>query len=447
MTALGERPGGGPAAALLWLVALLLMLSAATWQRLTGPTHPRRGRVELLGQDLRFRLPRSGTSGEPLLVAVPAPSPVEGLVHYRRYPTGETFRSLSMSREGASLVALLPTQPPAGKLEYYVTLVATGRELRIPERETIVMRFKGEVPALLLIPHVSVMFLAMMIGVRAALAALLGRPESVRYAWVTVVGIAVGGLVLGPIVQEHAFGAFWTGWPLGGDLTDNKTALMWLAWVAALLFARHRAAGDRLARTAIILAATVMLAVYVIPHSLRGSQLDYGKLGVPTPRHSPAIGVSTPDTFVPLPRIVLLPRVSSSPPDTRMPVELLVTVDPDKRAVVAPGRTSTPVSLCVIRQSSIVSSALRVSKAASARRPTLLPLRSDSRIEAVAPRLDIRPYWLSVMVTPSSAARTPASRLIPTTPPRTTERRTTRRPELSTIMPFVGKSAIVQSST
>jgi hypothetical protein len=58
------------------------------------------------------------------------------------------------------------------------------------------------VPALALIPHVVTMFVSMMIGIRAAPAAALGRPEPRRYAWVAAVGIAVGGLVLGPIVQK-----------------------------------------------------------------------------------------------------------------------------------------------------------------------------------------------------------------------------------------------------
>ena len=36
-------------------------------------------------------------------------------------------------------------------------------------------------------------------------------------------------------VQKAAFGAYWTGFPFGYDLTDNKTVLMWLAWVLAAL--------------------------------------------------------------------------------------------------------------------------------------------------------------------------------------------------------------------
>jgi hypothetical protein len=140
------------------------------------------------------------------------------------------------------------------------------------------MRFRGEVSLGALVPHVIVMLFSMLIGVRAALAALFGRPGARRYAWVTVVGVTLGGLVFGPIVQKAAFGAYWTGWPLGPDLADDKTAVMWLAWVVAVVvLARRRDAADLVPRATVILAALVMVAVYLVPHSLRGSQLDYGR--------------------------------------------------------------------------------------------------------------------------------------------------------------------------
>jgi hypothetical protein len=272
-------------AALLWVAALALMLAAAVWQRLTGPTHPRRVTAEVAGREVRWRLPRSSVSGQPFMVAVPAPEGVAGAVRWRRYPTDEPFREVTMSREDGALVALLPSQPPAGKLEYSVVLATPRGDVRVPEGEPIVMRFKGDVPALVLIPHVVTMFVSMMIGIRAALAAALGRPEARRYAWVAVVGIAIGGLVLGPIVQKYAFGAYWTGWPLGSDLTDNKTLAMWLAWVAAVVvFWRRKDPLDRVARGTTIAAALVMIAVYLVPHSLRGSELDYSSLEGGSPR-------------------------------------------------------------------------------------------------------------------------------------------------------------------
>jgi hypothetical protein len=277
-------PGDRRVAALLWVAAFLLMVGAAVWQRLTGPTYPKRGHSVVAGQDVRWRLLRTSTSGQPFMVALPAPEGVRGAVHYRRYPSpkgleGEAFLEVSMTREGEALVGLLPSQPPAGKLEYYVTLAAAGGTTRVPEGEPIVMRFKGDVPAGVLIPHVVFMFLSMLIGVRAALAAIFGRPEAKRYAWVALVGITLGGMILGPVVQEYAFGAWWTGWPLGHDLTDNKTAVMWLAWIAAVfVLARRRKPGDPVARWSVVVACLVTVAVYLVPHSLRGSQLDYGRV-------------------------------------------------------------------------------------------------------------------------------------------------------------------------
>ena len=266
-------------AAVLWMAAFLIMAGAAVWQRLTGPTHPRRVHAELAGRDVRFRLLRSAVSSEPFLVSVPAPEGVSGVVRFRRFPTSEPFRDVPMRREGGALAAILPTQPPAGKLEYAVVLNAGGREVPVPEDGPVVMRFMGDVPAGVLVPHVVAMFFGMMIGVRAALAAALGRPEARRYAWVTVVLVGIGGLILGPIVQKHAFGAYWTGWPFGEDLTDNKTLAMWLAWiVAVVVLGKRRDPADRVARGPVAVAAAVMLAVYLIPHSLRGSQLDYAKV-------------------------------------------------------------------------------------------------------------------------------------------------------------------------
>ena len=78
--------------------------------------------------------------------------------------------------------------------------------------------------AIFLVLHVAAMFLAMMIAVRAALAAVFRLREVRTLAWVALGGLVVGGLVLGPIVQKYAFGAFWTGWPNGYDLTVSASS-------------------------------------------------------------------------------------------------------------------------------------------------------------------------------------------------------------------------------
>jgi hypothetical protein len=91
--------------------------------------------------------------------------------------------------------------------------------------------------------------------------------------------MTLGGLILGPFVQKAAFGAYWTGFPWGYDLTDNKTLLMWLAWAFAAGAAGFSLrAREGWVRVAVMAASVAMTVVYLIPHSLRGSQLDYSKV-------------------------------------------------------------------------------------------------------------------------------------------------------------------------
>lgn len=164
-------------------------------------------------------------------------------------------------------------------MDYTLELGEPGVTSRIPAGDPIVLRYKGPVPTPLLIAHLSMMFIAVLVGLRAGLDALFGGASLRRLVWVTLGCLTLGGLLLGPFVQKAAFGAYWTGFPWGYDLTDNKTLLMWLAWVLAALVAGPRPRRDETWSRAAVLAATVAMAVvYLIPHSLRGSQLDYGKV-------------------------------------------------------------------------------------------------------------------------------------------------------------------------
>ena len=121
------------------------------------------------------------------------------------------------------------------------------------------------------------MFTGMLVANAAGLFALRGERKLFRISLVVVALLTFGGLFLGPLVQKQAFDAYWTGWPFGGDMTDNKTAVAVLAWVVAAVLAR----GGRDARVAVGVAALVTLAVFMIPHSAWGSQIDWSKLPPP----------------------------------------------------------------------------------------------------------------------------------------------------------------------
>lgn len=260
---------------MLWAFALVLTLASAVWQRLSGPTWPVKGEEVLpSGEKILFRLPRSAEVGQDLKVLVTVRGgPVTGFVRYRRFPSHEEWQLLALAREGNELSAFLPEQPPAGKLAYQFVLAHEGTisgGAKVPPKP-VVVRFKGHVPAGLLLPHIVAMFLGMMCANRAGFAVLLREENPHRFLWPTLAALALGGLVLGPLVQKAAFGAYWTGFPVGKDLTDTKTLAAVLAWVWAGIRSRGRR------RWPILVAAAITLVVFAIPHSLLGSEIDWTK--------------------------------------------------------------------------------------------------------------------------------------------------------------------------
>jgi hypothetical protein len=80
----------------------------------------------------------------------------------------------------------------------------------------------------------------------------------------------VGGFILGPLVQHVAFGPWWAGFPYDTDLTDNKTLLSFLFFLAALCTLRWK-----YNRWMVALAVLFMIVIFSIPHSAYGSEYDY----------------------------------------------------------------------------------------------------------------------------------------------------------------------------
>lgn len=261
--------------ALQWTLAVLITLVSAVWQRTTGPTYPARGSVKLGGTDIALRLERSHSISDrqPVTVRVPDAA-VTGAVDWRRFPSNEPWRTQPMGRRGDVLEAALPPEPeplmpPAGKLEYRVRLSRASEAVSFPDRPAVT-RFKGDVPAGILIPHVFAMFFGMLFSTRTALAALFGGNTRL-WGLLTVLLLVVGGFVLGPVVQKFAFGAYWTGIPWGWDLTDNKTLFAGVAWILAAWQLRRQGQG----RAAAVAAALVTLVVFAIPHSVWGSEVRW----------------------------------------------------------------------------------------------------------------------------------------------------------------------------
>jgi hypothetical protein len=259
----------------LWIAAFVVTVMLAYFQRMTGPSYPLRGSVVLDdGQVVHYRLPRSDQGRGSLRVHLPAvPDKSTALLQWRRYPTDEPYRDLPMaSSEAGGVEATIPKQPAAGKVEYRILAERLGEHIVIPPDETVVARYRGDVPAGVLMPHILAMFTSMLLSTRALFEVL--RPAAPKGRVLVLASMAllvIGGLMLGPVVQHFAFGEYWTGWPYGHDLTDNKTVIAFLAWLPATILAWRRAN----TRLAVTLGWVVMMGIFLIPHSARGSQLDW----------------------------------------------------------------------------------------------------------------------------------------------------------------------------
>jgi len=239
---------------LIWTCAVGLTVALSAWQRRSGPTYAVSGAIAIEGQSVRYRLERSfaGPGDAPVRIAAPG---LKGALSYRTAGSGGGWTTVEMALEGATLVAHLPHQPIAGKLEYKVLLRgAAASEWLGP----VTIRFRGDVPAAVLVPHLLAMFLGFLFAARAGLAAANGEDPR-RFVLTALVLIGVGGLILGPVVQKIGLGDYWTGWPFGPDLTDNKTLVAWLFLLPPMFSKRRYWA---------VIGAVVTFLVFAIPHSV-----------------------------------------------------------------------------------------------------------------------------------------------------------------------------------
>ena len=273
---------------ILWSLAFVITIAAAVYQRHTGPTYPKELNVTLNNKLYELKLIRSLALDEkPEVKIAVTDTSVKARLFYKRLNSKEEYqvneftykvypvKSFLINKifkiyDDKGLFASVPQQPPAGKIQYYFEITDSRGTQTYFKDSPVVIRFKGGVPAYILVPHILLMFMAMLFSTLAGLMSLVREPKYKLYAIWTLILFTAGGMILGPIVQLDAFGDLWTGIPFGWDLTDNKTLIALAFWILAVMMNRKK---DRPVYTAI--AALVLLLVFSIPHSLFGSQLDY----------------------------------------------------------------------------------------------------------------------------------------------------------------------------
>ncbi|HON18302.1 MAG TPA: hypothetical protein PK990_03945 [Salinivirgaceae bacterium] len=261
---------------LIWALSILTTLGVVFYQKITGPTYPQKHKIE----GVTFKLPRSASQSESCKISIPSVNYITNAkLIWKYYPGEYLFDTIPMSLQDGQWTCTLPAQPPAGKLQYYVNLYNNDSLLFSTEKNPAIIRFKGDVPKGALIPHVLFMFIASLFSVVALFMVVFKIGNYTLLARLTVISLLVGGLIFGPIVQKYAFGAYWTGFPFGFDLTDNKTLLVFLIWLIPI-FSKSTEWRKRW----IIIASISMLIINSIPHSTMGSELNRNSGKVETGR-------------------------------------------------------------------------------------------------------------------------------------------------------------------
>ncbi len=257
---------------LLWILAVIITLASAVYQRLTGPTHPARGKITLSETVVSYKLPRAHIIGEPAVIRVTAASAqTTGKLVYRRHNSNDNWTYADLEKGDGHLSGVIPEQPSGGKMQYYIELSDQTATQRIPPTHFIISRFRDAVPPWALIPHIIFMFMAMLLSTRTGLEALQKKSSLKIWTDWTLLAVFVGGMIFGPLVQKYAFDAYWTGFPLGHDLTDTKTLVALAAWIIAAVHIRKKPQ----ARGWVVAAAIVTLLAFAIPHSALGTELNY----------------------------------------------------------------------------------------------------------------------------------------------------------------------------
>ena len=255
----------------LWTVAVLVSLAAAQIEMQTGATHPLRRVVEIADSTFRVKLPRlhSGSSGAK--VAIPDPGGINAKLLWREADSGGDFVRVPMTSEGETLMALFPSRNPPDKLEYRLELEGAGDTIIVPEGRLVTLSFTGGVPAWLLVPHILFMFLTTLFAARCALELLNPARDLKKFTRLTLGALIIGGFVIGIPAEYYAIGKWWTGFPLGNSVTDNKTLVVLAFWVTALVaLERGGDSPSATSRWLSVLAASATFVLFLLPGDICG---------------------------------------------------------------------------------------------------------------------------------------------------------------------------------
>jgi hypothetical protein len=135
----------------------------------------------------------------------------------------------------------------------------------------MMVKFKGKVPAWIVILHVLGMFggfFLLILSTLHAWALAWGREDykaASSLAWWSWLVLFIGGVPVGFAMNYFAFNVIWEAFPFGGDVTDNKTQIALILWALAAMGLSYKK--NRRSGVFAVVAGLLVLAIFLIPHS------------------------------------------------------------------------------------------------------------------------------------------------------------------------------------
>ncbi|MFQ6082516.1 MAG: hypothetical protein ACE5WD_04055 [Candidatus Aminicenantia bacterium] len=202
------------------------------------------------------------------------------------YPQGENLSSpipFTLHKGSSFFTALLPGKEKGQRSYFYIYAEDNaGNEVYLPEEagktggKWFVIKFEGRASFFLKLLHIMFMLTSLTIFIHAfyyAVSYLKNENEKadLRLGALLLWGIIVffiTGFPIGWMIGWQVTGQAWTGIPFGWDITDNKTLLILIYWLAVLIPFKLNKFSVRTLAKLIILGTIFTLVLFLVPHSI-----------------------------------------------------------------------------------------------------------------------------------------------------------------------------------
>ncbi len=266
---------------LRYIAALIITILLLAVARRASTRHTEEFNVEVQGTTLTHHSVTEDFGEGPMLsVQAKGADGFKAVIFYSE-KQGGPYQTIDMIPVSDVFTAKLPVLPKGQKWFYHIEVTkGDAKVATFPPDKDQFIKFKGHVSEIILVPHIFSMFATIFLGIMAMLTSFdiaRGKGDlrrSVLYTLWTMIFAFIGGFPLGITVAYQAFGVGWGGIPLGWDITDNKTLVLFLLWLITFILARKGLRGDKMAISGKIYAFLVTLsfvvtfATFLIPHSI-----------------------------------------------------------------------------------------------------------------------------------------------------------------------------------